>query len=94
MPIHWLGHAGTTLCILAYLPQIIHLIRERCSGGLSARAYIMWATAAELLLAYSIAVGDAVFIALQSYQMGAAVLVCFFCKRYEGQLCEEHGVAG
>ena len=91
MSIHWLGHAGTTLCVLAYLPQIIHLLRERCSGGLSVRAYLMWVASAGLLLSYSVAVGDSVFIALQSYQVAAAVVICFFCKKYEGHLCEEHG---
>ncbi|NIS79660.1 MAG: hypothetical protein GTO14_05500 [Anaerolineales bacterium] len=91
MPMHWFGFAGTTLCVLAYLPQIIHLIRERCSAGLSFRAYMMWAVAAVLLLSYSVAMRDAVFIALQSYHLAAGTLVCFFCKKYEGLLCEEHG---
>ena len=42
------------------------------------------------LLSYAVAVGDTVFIALQGYQLTAAMLICFFCKKYEGQLCEEH----
>ena len=40
--IEWLGFAAITLSILAYLPQIIHLITEHCSAGLSPRAYCMW----------------------------------------------------
>ena len=87
----WIGHAGTTLCILAYLPQIVHLIRERCSAGLCIRAYVMWIAAAVLLLSYAITRGDTVFIALQSYQLCAGSVIFFFCKKYEGRLCEEHG---
>jgi uncharacterized protein with PQ loop repeat len=93
MSIHWLGYAGTTLVVLAYLPQIMHLIREHCSAGLSHKAYATWVAAGLFLLSYAIAVGDTVFIALQGYQLTAATLICFLCKKYEGQLCEEHGGA-
>ena len=90
MPIHWLGYAGTTLVVLAYLPQVMHLIREHCSAGLSHKAYATWVIAGLFLLSYAVAVGDTVFIALQGYQLTAAMLICFYCKKYEGQLCEEH----
>ena len=90
MSLHWIGYAGTTVVILAYLPQIIHLIRERCSAGISHKAYLMWAGASALLLLYAVAIRDGVFIALQGYQLTAATLICFFCKKYEGHLCEEH----
>jgi uncharacterized protein with PQ loop repeat len=91
MPLHWLGYAGITLCALAYLPQIVHLIRWRCSAGLSMRAYLMWAVAAVLLLLYAITIRDTVFIVLQSYHLAAGTVICVFCKRYEGLLCEDHG---
>jgi len=94
MSIHWLGHLGTTLCIAAYCPQILHLVRERCSAGISVRAYAMWVGSALLLLGYAIAMRDAVFIVLQSYQVAAATLICLFCKKYEGRLCEEHEAPG
>ena len=89
--IEYLGFAGMTLCILAYLPQIIHLIKEKCSWGLSESAYIIWAIASMLLLSYAICARDTVFIALQSYQLGSTVLIIFFCRKYKGSLCEEHG---
>ncbi len=89
--IEWLGFAGMALCVLAYLPQIIHLIKEHCSAGLSAGAYFMWGIAALLLLTYAIAKRDPVFISLQSYHVGASALIFYYCLRYRGQLCEEHG---
>jgi uncharacterized protein with PQ loop repeat len=91
LTIEYLGFAGTTLCILAYLPQIIHLIKEQCSWGLSESAYITWAIASTLLLSYSICMRDTVFIVLQSYQLGSTLLICFFCRKYKGSMCEEHG---
>ena len=89
--IEWLGFAGMAVCVLAYLPQIIHLIKEHCSAGLSPGAYCMWGLAALLLLAYAIAKRDVVFISLQSYHLGAGALIFYYCLKYKDQLCEEHG---
>lgn len=87
----WLGFAAITLSALAYLPQVTHLIRERCATGLSARAYCMWLVSALLLLTYSVTKDDLVFISLQSYQAVAGGLILYFCFKYEGQHCAEHG---
>jgi uncharacterized protein with PQ loop repeat len=89
--IEWVGFAGIALCILGYLPQVIHLIKERCSAGLSAGAYCTWGVAAVLLLSYAISRRDPVFIVLQTYHAGATALICYLCIRYKGHLCEEHG---
>lgn len=86
-----LGFAGIALCALAYLPQIIHLIKEHCSAGLSPRAYCMWGIAAMLLLAYAIAKRDPVFVSLQSYHVAASAVIFYYSLRYRDQLCEEHG---
>ena len=88
---HWVGYGGTALVMLAYLPQILHLLREHCSAGLSVSAYLMWVISAILLLSYAISRGDGVFIALQSYQLIATVLICIYCKKYEHSLCIHHG---
>lgn len=87
----WIGFAGIALSVVAYLPQVIHLIRERCSAGLSAWAYCMWMAAAVLLLVYAIMRDDPVFISLQSYQAGACALILYYCVKYRGQFCEDHG---
>jgi uncharacterized protein with PQ loop repeat len=89
--IEWLGFTGIALCVLAYLPQIIHLIKEHCSAGLSPGAFCMWSVSSLLLLTYAIAKRDPVFISLQTYQVGASVLIFYYCLRYRDQLCEEHG---
>ncbi len=89
--IEWLGFAGMGLCVLAYLPQLIHLIREHCAAGLSPGAYCMWAIAALSLLGYAIAKRDPVFISLQGYHVAASTLIFYYALRYKDQLCEEHG---
>lgn len=89
--IEWLGFAGIALCILGYLPQVIHLIKERCSAGLSAGAYCTWGIAGILFLSYAISRRDPVFIALYTYQLGATALIYYFCIKYKSELCEEHG---
>lgn len=89
----WLGGIGTALVIFAYLPQINHLIKEHCSAGLSIRAYAIWGMAAILLLGYAVSRRDAVFIALQSYQLVATALICVFTHKYKNSLCEIHGGA-
>jgi uncharacterized protein with PQ loop repeat len=89
--IEWLGFAGIALCILGYLPQVIHLIKDRCSAGLSAGAYCTWGISAMLLLAYAISRRDLVFIALQTYNVGATALIYYLCRKYKGHLCELHG---
>lgn len=90
MTIHWLGYSGTALVIFAYLPQAYHLFREKCSAGLSHKAYLMWSFSSALLLIYAVAIRDTVFIALQGYQATATILICFFSKRYEKRPCEDH----
>ncbi len=93
MTMSWLGGIGMALVVLAYFPQIIHLVNEHCSAGLSFRAYVIWGMAAILLLSYAISQRDVVFIVLQSYQLVATALICVFTHKYKNSLCEIHGGA-
>jgi uncharacterized protein with PQ loop repeat len=86
----WIGFIGTALVIIAYLPQIHHLIAERCSGGISIKAYVLWLMAGFLMLVHAAAIEDTVFMALQGYQIGASALVIFFGRKYKDLVCEAH----
>jgi hypothetical protein len=44
----FLGIAGISIGVLAYMPQVVHLWREHCSAGVSARAWAMWLTSSLL----------------------------------------------
>jgi uncharacterized protein with PQ loop repeat len=91
MSMHWFGYFGTALVIAAYLPQITHLVRERCSAGISFGAYVIWAVAAVLLLAYAVLAREPVFMALQTYQVLATGVICFYSKRFAYKFCPMHG---
>jgi hypothetical protein len=39
---HRLEIIGTSLVVIAYIPQMTHLIRVRCGEGLSISAYALW----------------------------------------------------
>ena len=60
-----LGYAGTAVMIAAYAPQIWHLYRERCSAGISVRAYALWIGGSLLFLGHATIIEDPVFTLVQ-----------------------------
>jgi uncharacterized protein with PQ loop repeat len=85
-----LGSVATGLVIVGYIPQIVHLIKERCTAGLSISAFSLWCTASFLFLIHAAMIGDAVFVGAQTVNLVAGGLIVGFCKRYEGQVCPFH----
>lgn len=90
MSIQWLGFLGTGLVIVAYVPQVAHLLRARCAAGVSLWAYLVWSVSAALLLGYAITTRDPVFVVLQAYQLLALALIYLLSRRHQGQLCDVH----
>lgn len=90
MSLEWIGFVGTGLVVVAYLPQVIHLVRARCASGVSLRAYLVWCASAALLLSYAISTADAVFIALQAYQLMALSAIYLLAFRHRGRSCDLH----
>jgi lipid-A-disaccharide synthase-like uncharacterized protein len=88
--IPWLGFAGMGLVVVAYVPQLVHLARARCTAGVSTWAYFVWSLSAALLLAYAISAGDPVFISLQAYQLAALTSIYLFSRRHQGRSCSAH----
>jgi uncharacterized protein with PQ loop repeat len=90
MSTSWVGFAGTVIVIIAYMPQIIHLVRAQCSAGISLDAYGLWLIASFLLLAHAFNLNDPVFLALQSYQLGATMTIVVFARKYKTSTCPVH----
>ncbi len=90
MSTSWVGFAGTFIVIIAYLPQITHLVKAQCSAGISLKAYGLWLASSLLLLGHAFNLNDAVFIALQSYQLGATMTIVIFAWKYKNLTCELH----
>jgi lipid-A-disaccharide synthase-like uncharacterized protein len=86
----FLGVAGISIGVLAYVPQVIHLARAHCSEGVSGRAWAMWLTSSLLIGAVALNRHDPVFIALQASSLSSAAVIVVLAYRYRGMVCEGH----
>jgi hypothetical protein len=84
------GFIGAALAGVAYIPQIWHLIHERCSAGLSRVAFCLWLTASFLVTSHAVAIGDAVFTALGAVQLAAITLILAYATKYADAYCASH----
>ena len=84
------GFAGVGLAGAAYVPQISHLIRARCSAGISRLAFEVWLLASVLTTARAIAIHAGVFIALGGIQIAATAVITFCATRYKDTPCPIH----
>jgi hypothetical protein len=84
------GFAGAGLAGAAYVPQISHLIRARCSAGISRLAFEAWLLAALLTTARAVAIHAGVFIVLGGIQIVATALIMLCAIRYKDASCPVH----
>ena len=84
------GFVGAGLAGAAYVPQISHLIRARCSAGISRLAFEVWLLASVLTTARAIVIHAGVFIALGGIQIVATALIMLFATRYQKTPCPVH----
>jgi PQ loop repeat len=84
------GFAGAGLAGAAYVPQVSHLIRARCSAGISRLAFAVWLLASVLTTARAIAIHAGVFIVLGGIQIVATALIMVCAARYKDTPCPVH----
>ena len=84
------GFAGAGLAGAAYVPQISHLIRARCSAGISRLAFGVWLLSSLLITARAVAIGAGVFMALGAIQVVATALIVVCAARYKDTPCPVH----
>jgi hypothetical protein len=84
------GFAGAGLAGAAYIPQIAHLVRARCSAGVSRLAFEVWLLASVLTTARAIAIHAGVFIVLGGIQIVATALIMLCAARYKDTPCPVH----
>ena len=84
------GFAGAGLAGAAYVPQISHLVRARCSAGISRLAFGAWLLASALTTVRAVAIGAGVFIALGGIQIAATALIMLCATRYKDTSCPIH----
>lgn len=85
-----LGLAGAIIAGYAYIPQITHLVKEKCSAGISRRAFALWLVASILITINAIYIHSVVFIVLGLIQITATAIICVFSLKYEGRICAYH----
>ena len=84
------GFVGAGLAGAAYIPQISHLIRARCSAGISRLAFGVWLLSSLLITARAVAIGAGVFIVLGAIQIVATALIVVCAARYKDTSCPVH----
>ena len=77
------GFAGAGLAGAAYVPQVSHLIRDRCAAGISRLAFAVWLLASVLTTARAVAIHAGVFIVLGGIQIVATALIVVCAARYK-----------
>lgn len=88
-----LGLVGVAINCIAYGPQIVHLVIEHCSAGVSVRAWMLWLLASFLISLHAFSVFDIVFVALQIVNIVAITLIIILSKRYQNMFCRIHSPA-
>lgn len=85
-----LGLVGVAINCFAYAPQIVHLVIEHCSAGVSVKAWMLWLLASFLISLHAFSVFDIVFVALQIVNIVAITLIILLGKRYQNMFCKTH----
>ncbi|MBP6880771.1 hypothetical protein KBC31_04050 [Candidatus Saccharibacteria bacterium] len=85
-----LGFTGALIGGYAYLPQITHMIEERCSAGISPKAFRLWTLSSSLVLTNALYLGAPVFIFLCVIQLSASFTILIFSIRNKNHVCQSH----
>jgi hypothetical protein len=84
------GFTGAGISGAAYAPQVAHMVRAHCSGGVSETAYVVWLLASALLMVQAAAIRAVVFVALGSLQIAATITIIVLTARYKNSTCTIH----
>lgn len=87
----WIGFFACAMIAVAYLPQLYHMYRAKCTAGVNKTAYFMWAVASLALCIYAVYISDVVFILLHGYQLAATTFIFILAVKNGDCKCEEHG---
>ena len=87
MVIEYIGFIGTLLSVSAYFPQMRHIVKEHCSGGVSVRSWSVWLIASILLFSYAVTTEDLVFKTLQTFHVLAMITMIGLTLHYKPQVC-------
>jgi MtN3 and saliva related transmembrane protein len=78
----WLGLSGGLMVAFGFVPQIIKVLRTRSSQDLSSLTLVVIFSGGLLYTAYSVFVGDRVFILINLLATGNTLLLLLLKWRY------------
>jgi hypothetical protein len=84
-----IGWVGTALVIIAYYPQIHHLIVERCAWGISVLTWMIWLCSSVLLLGYCVFRREVLMCVVQGVNIAAIVTTIILVRR-SNNICPYH----
>jgi uncharacterized protein with PQ loop repeat len=84
-----IGWIGTALVIVAYYPQIRHLLVERCAWGISIFTWLIWFVASVLLLIYCITRDEMLMSIVQVVSIIAIAATIALVQR-SNRICPYH----
>lgn len=87
------GLTGALIAGYAYLPQIRHLVVERCSAGISRRAFALWFVSSVLITINAVYIRSVVFIVLGGIQIFSTAIIYFYSTKYRDRVCGSHVAA-
>ncbi|MGH9871561.1 MAG: PQ-loop repeat-containing protein [Pyrinomonadaceae bacterium] len=85
----FVGWIGTALVVIAYYPQIHHLLAERCAWGISVSTWVIWLVASVLLLSYCIFRQEVLLSVVQVTNI-ASILTTIMLVRRSNNICPYH----
>ncbi len=85
-----LGLLGALIGGYAYFPQIRHLIVEKCSAGISGRAFMLWTVSSALVLTNAVYIQAGVFIFLCIIQLSASATILALSVKNRTHVCASH----
>jgi uncharacterized protein with PQ loop repeat len=88
-----IGWIGTVLVIIAYYPQIQHLLVERCAWGISIFTWLIWLVASALLLIYCITQKEMLMSIVQAISI-IAIGTTIVLVRRSNRVCPYHRKLG
>jgi uncharacterized protein with PQ loop repeat len=84
-----IGWVGTALVIVAYYPQIHHLLVERCAWGISLLTWLIWLASSMLLLGYCFFHREVLMCVVQGVNIAAIVTTIILVRR-SNNICPYH----
>jgi uncharacterized protein with PQ loop repeat len=84
-----IGWVGTALVIIAYYPQIHHLLVERCAWGISLLTWLIWLVSSALLLGYCVFRREVLMCVVQGVNI-AAIMTTIILVRRSNNICPYH----